>query len=58
MILEATAEGSTDIIKVADAETKLVDWGETKEVTESNAAEPESKVKLLWVVTAQAYILR
>ena len=55
MILEATAE---DVIKVADTETKVVEEGEAKEVTESNAAKPDSKVKPFRAVTAQTNLLR
>ena len=39
-------------------ETKVVDEGEAKEVTESNAAKPDCKVKLLRAVTAQTNLLR
>ena len=55
MILEATAK---DVIEVADTETKAVEEGEAKKVTESNAAEPDSKVKPLQAGTAQANLLR
>ena len=39
-------------------ETKVVEEGEAKEVTESNAAKPDFKVKPLQAVTAQANLLR
>ena len=44
-IPEVTAEGNTDIVEVADMETKLVEEGEAQEVNECNATEPDSEVK-------------